>query len=210
MDFRIKNPLTGNSAHIDEKAQAWGGVEADIFAYLSDVNNLEKFADMSQDAEQLATFLDPFLDNASTYFEAMQKLSDGQVTWTELRKQFGSKVANAIAKIRKLNSEFDSDMTRIDAQDRADSLRIHTKREHALAEVAQQLHHDLNAEIWRHQNKLGDIASRQTIQAERQQIQSDLREKRQSLLDRVKHGSKRGPQEKLNVETQPKDKFGLG
>ncbi|WP_265277749.1 hypothetical protein [Nostoc sp. KVJ3] len=68
--------------------------------------------------------LDPFLENASKYLEAMQKLADGQVTWTELRKQFGSKVANAIAKIRKINAEFDTEMQKVDAQDRADLLRI--------------------------------------------------------------------------------------
>lgn len=82
MDFGISNPAMGHSSHIDEKASAWGGVDADILAYLSDVSKLEQFADMSQNADQLAQYLDPFLENAKTYFEAMQKLADGQVTWT--------------------------------------------------------------------------------------------------------------------------------
>ena len=104
----IANPAAGHSPHIDEKASDWGGVDTDILSYLSDVNQLEAFADKAANAEQLALLLEPFLDNARTYFEAMGKIADGQVTWTELRKQFGSKVANAIAKIRKLNAEFGS------------------------------------------------------------------------------------------------------
>lgn len=80
MDFGIKNPAMGHSSHIDEKSLAWGGVDADILAYLSDVSKLEQFADMAQNADQLAQYLDPFLENASKYFEAMQKLADGQVS----------------------------------------------------------------------------------------------------------------------------------
>ncbi|MBL1203119.1 MAG: hypothetical protein FWK04_29625 [Nostoc sp. GBBB01] len=190
MDFGIRNPVIGHSSHIDEKAQAWGGVDADILTYLSDVSKLEQFADMAQNTAQLAEYLDPFLDNAKTYFEAMQKLADGQVTWTELRKQFGDKVANAIAKIRKMNAEFDAQMQRIDAQDRADLLRIEQKRKNALTEIASQLHQDLEAELWRHQNKMATIDNKQEVAAQRQEIQNSLREKRQQLLARVRYGSK--------------------
>jgi hypothetical protein len=73
---------------------------------LSDVTKLEAMADKAANAEQLALVLEPFLDNAETYLEALGKIADGQVTWTEIRKKFGSKVGNAIAKIRKLNAEF--------------------------------------------------------------------------------------------------------
>ena len=73
---------------------------------MSDVNKLEAMADKAANAEQLALVLEPFLDNAETYLEALGKIADGQVTWTEIRKKFGSKVGNAIAKIRKLNAEF--------------------------------------------------------------------------------------------------------
>lgn len=202
MDFGIRNPVAGHSSHIDDKGREWGGVEPDIFAYLCDVSNLEKFADQANDADQLAQFLDPFLKNAETYFEAMEKLADGQVTWTELRKQFGSKVANAIAKIRKLNGEFDGEMSRVDAQDRADLLRINQKRQTGLTEVAAQLQTDLEAEIWRHNSKIDSIQNRQTVQQERQAIQAGLRERRQQLLDRVKNGTRRETQEKISVETK--------
>jgi hypothetical protein len=190
MDFGLRNPVAGHSSHIDEKALAWGGVDADIFAYLSDVSKLEQFADMAQNSAQLAEYLDPFLDNAKTYFEAMQKLADGQVTWTQLRKEFGSKVADAIAKIRKMNAEFDSKMQQVDAKDRADLLRIEQKRKNALTEIAAQLQVDLQAELWRHQNQLGNIESRQQVTAQRQEIQNGLREKRQQLLARARYGSK--------------------
>lgn len=194
--------MAGHSSHIDDKGRQWGGVEGDIFAYLCDVRNLEQFADMANDADQLAQFLDPFLKNAETYFEAMEKLADGQVTWTELRKKFGSKVAGAIAKIRKLNGEFDSDMSRIDAQDRADLLRINQKRQNGLAEIAAQLQIDLEAEIWRHNSKIDSIQNRQAIQEERQSIQSELRKKRQELLDRVRNGTRREVQERVQVSSQ--------
>lgn len=190
MDFGIKNPAMGHSSHIDEKALAWGSVDADILAYLSDVSKLEQFADMAQNADQLAQYLDPFLENASKYLEAMQKLADGQVTWTELRKQFGSKVANAIAKIRKLNAEFDAEMQKVDAQDRADLLRIEQKRKNALTEIATQLHQDLQAELWRHENKISSIESRHQVSEQRQTIQEGLRARRQELLARARYGSR--------------------
>ncbi|MBD2598164.1 hypothetical protein H6G74_28125 [Nostoc spongiaeforme FACHB-130] len=190
MDFAIRNPVMSHASHIDEKAQTWGGFNADILSYLSDINKLEQFADYANNAQELADRLEPFLDNAKVVFEAMEKLTKGQVTWTELRKQYGSHVATAIAKIRKLNSEFDSEMSRVDAQDRADLLRIDQKRKHALAEVAAQLHHDLQAELWRHENKISSIENRQTVQAQRQAITTGLREKRQQLLARARYGTR--------------------
>jgi hypothetical protein len=202
MDFGIRNPTAGHSSHIDEKAQAWGGVDADIFAYLSDVSKLEQFADMAQNTDQLAQYLDPFLENAKTYFEAMQKLADGQVTWTELRKQFGSKVANAIAKIRKMNAEFDSQMQKIDAQDRSDMLRIEQKRQHALAEIAAQLNSDLQAELWRHQGKISNIENKHAVTQQRSSITEGLRAKRQELLARARYGSKA-----LNPDQEPQEQI---
>jgi hypothetical protein len=195
----IANPAAGHSPHIDEKASDWGGVEADIFYYLSDVNRLEEFADKAANAEQLALVLDPFLDNARTYFEAMEKLADGQVTWTELRKQFGSKVANAIARIRKLNAEFGSEMELLDAKDRAAMLKIETARQHKLAEIATELVGDLQAELWRHQNKMAAIENRGSVAEQRQSIQAGLREKRQALLDRATNGTKQGIRDQIPV-----------
>ncbi|MBE9002025.1 hypothetical protein IQ274_28440 [Nostoc sp. LEGE 12447] len=207
MDFAIRNPVVGHSSHIDEKAQSWGGFESDILGYLSDINKLEQFADYANNAQELSDRLEPFLDNAKVVFEAMEKLTKGQVTWVELRKQYGSHVATAIAKIRKLNSEFDSEMGKIDAQDRADLLRIDQKRKHALTEVAAQLHHDLQAELWRHENKISSIENKQVVQAERQAITTGLREKRQQLLARARYGSRalepnQTPQEVIPVTSQ--------
>lgn len=195
----ITNPAIGHSAYIDEKAQAWGGVEADILYYLSDVNRLEELADKTANAEQLSLLLEPFLDNASKYFEAMQKLADGQVTWTELRKQFGGKVANAIAKIRKLNAEFGSEMELLDAKDRASILSIEAKRQNGLAEIGSELAGDLQAEMWRHQNKMDAIANREVVAEQRQSIQSALREKRQQLLNRATLGTNQGIRDQIPV-----------
>lgn len=195
----IANPAAGHSLYIDEKASDWGGVDADILSYLSDVNQLEAFADKAANAEQLALLLEPFLDNARTYFEAMGKIADGQVTWTELRKQFGSKVANAIAKIRKLNAEFGSEMELLDAKDRATMLKIEAKRQNGLAEIASELTGDLQAELWRHENKMEAIANRGAVAEKRQSIQSELRAKRKELLDRATNGTNQGVQDKIPV-----------
>lgn len=195
----IANPAAGHSPHIDEKASDWGGVDTDILSYLSDVNQLEAFADKAANAEQLALLLEPFLDNARTYFEAMGKIADGQVTWTELRKQFGSKVANAIAKIRKLNAEFGSEMELLDAKDRATMLKIEDKRQNGLTEIAHDLTQDLQAEMWRHQNKMEAISNRGAVAEKRQSIQSELRAKRKELLDRATNGTNQGVQDKIPV-----------
>ena len=141
----IRNPAAGHSPYIDEKAGDWADTEADILSYLSDVTKLEAMADKAANAEQLALVLEPFLDNAETYLEALGKIADGQVTWTEIRKKFGSKVGNAIAKIRKLNAEFGAEMEQLDAKDRASMLKIETKRQHGLAEIASELTGDLQA-----------------------------------------------------------------
>jgi hypothetical protein len=42
---------------------------------LSDVNKLEAMADKAANAEQLALVLEPFLDNAETYLEALGKIA---------------------------------------------------------------------------------------------------------------------------------------
>jgi len=202
MDFGIKNPVHGHSSHIDEKSLAWGGFEPDLLAYLSNIEHLEAFADVAQNSTQLAEYLDPFLENAQKHLQALSKLADGQVTWTELRKQFGSKVATAIQQIRKLNADFNAEMERTDAKDRADLLKIDQKREHSLAEIAAQLHHDLESELFRHQSKLGDINARQSVQAQRQSIQAELREKRQALLTRARFGSQVGAQSQIPVQLQ--------
>ena len=195
----IRNPAAGHSPYIDEKAGDWADTEADILSYLSDVTKLEAQADKAANAEQLALVLEPFLDNAETYLEALGKIADGQVTWTEIRKKFGSKVGNAIAKIRKLNAEFGSEMEQLDAKDRAAMLKIETKRQHGLAEIASELTGDLQAELWRHENKMEAIADRGEVAEKRQTIQESLRERRQKLLSRATVGSDKGIQEKIPV-----------
>jgi hypothetical protein len=195
----IRNPAAGHSPYVDEKAGDWADTEADILSYLSDVTKLEAMADKAANAEQLALVLEPFLDNAETYLEALGKIADGQVTWTEIRKKFGSKVGNAIAKIRKLNAEFGSEMEQLDAKDRAAMLKIETKRQHGLAEIASELTGDLQAELWRHENKMEAIANRGEVAEKRQTIQESLRERRQKLLSRATVGSDKGIQEKIPV-----------
>ncbi|MEG4009951.1 hypothetical protein QUA41_27710 [Microcoleus sp. Pol11C1] len=195
----IRNPAAGHSPYIDEKAGDWADTEADILSYLSDVTKLEAMADKAANAEQLALVLEPFLDNAETYLEALGKIADGQVTWTEIRKKFGSKVGNAIAKIRKLNAEFGSEMEQLDAKDRAAMLKIETKRQHGLAEIASELTGDLQAELWQHENKMDAIANKGEVAEKRQTIQETLKEKRQNLLKRATVGSDKGTQEKIPV-----------
>jgi hypothetical protein len=186
----IKNVTAAHSPAIDAKAQEWGNVDTDILSYLSDVSRLEQFANAAQDAEQMAGYIEPFLENARTYFESMQKVSEGQVEWTELRKKFGSTVAKSIAKIRKLNAEFGSEMETIDAQDRANLLKIEQKRNHAIAEVAAELNHALQMEVFRHQNKISAIELRDKANQQRQTLQQSLREKRQELMQRVRYGNR--------------------
>jgi hypothetical protein len=195
----IRNPAAGHSPYVDEKAGDWADTEADILSYLSDVTKLEAMADKAANAEQLALVLEPFLDNATSYLESLEKISDGQVRWTEIRKKFGSKVANAIAKIRKLNAEFGSEMEQLDAKDRATMLKIDDRRQHGLAEIASELVGDLQAELWRHENKMEAIANRGEVAEKRQTIQESLRDRRKKLLSRATVGSDKGLQDKVPV-----------
>ncbi|MBD3886543.1 hypothetical protein IFO70_33255 [Phormidium tenue FACHB-886] len=186
----IRNPAAAHSGMVDAKATEWGGVDADILSYLSDVQKLEEFANAANDAEQLASYIEPFLENARTYFESMAQVAEGQVEWTELRKKFSGTVAKSIAKIRKVNAEFGSEMEVIDAQDRATMLKIEAKRKNAIAEVAADLNHALQLEMFKHQNKISSMELRQQASTERQQIQANLRAQRQALLNRVRNGSR--------------------
>lgn len=195
----IRNPIAGHTPHIDEKVSQWGGVETDVLSYLSDVNQLEAFADKTANAEQLALVLEPFLDNATTYLESLEKISDGQVRWTEIRKKFGSKVANAIAKIRKLNAEFGSEMELLDAKDLSTMLKIEDKRQKGLAEIAHELNQDLQAQLWQHENKMAAISSKGEVAHKRQSIQKGLQAKRQELLMQARSGTNRGVQDKVPV-----------
>ncbi|BBD63347.1 hypothetical protein NIES2109_61970 (plasmid) [Nostoc sp. HK-01] len=193
MDYGIvsvRNPIAGHTTAIDAKALDWGGFHSDILSYLSDIKNLEQFADLANNACELAERLDPFLENARAMMEAMKKLSEGQITWTELKKQYGTAVANAIAKARKLDAEFASQMELLDAQDRSNMALIEQKRKHALVEIATQLKQDLEAELWRHEQRITNINSRHHVQQERQQVTTSLREQRQALLNRARYGSR--------------------
>ena len=78
-------------------------------------------------------------------------------------------------------------------------LKIETGRQHGLAEIASELVGDLQAELWRHENKMEAIANRGEVAEKRQTIRESLQEKRQSLLKRATVGSDRGIQEKVPV-----------
>jgi hypothetical protein len=78
-------------------------------------------------------------------------------------------------------------------------LKIETKRQHGLAEIASELTGDLQAELWRHENKMEAIANRGEVAEKRQTIQESLRERRQKLLSRATVGSDKGIQEKIPV-----------
>ncbi len=200
MDFRnaITNPAAGHSPAVDDKAQQWGGVEGDILHYLSDVRQLEEFANRAHDAEQLAEFVQPFLENAQTYFEAMQKVADGQLQWTDLRAKFGVKTANVIQRIREINGNFAAELERVDAKDHAALTKIEQKRQHGLQEIATQLAQDLELQAWKHSQNLAGIDRRAAMASERQAISAQIREQRQLLMGRVKHGARA-----LSPSTEP-------
>lgn len=195
----ILNPAAGHSPHIDEKVSQWGGVETDILSYLSDVNKLETMADRAANAEQLALVLEPFLDNAESCLESLGKIADGQVKWTEIRKKFGFKVASAIAKIRKLNAEFGSEMELLDARDRSTMLKVEDRRQKGLAEIAHELNQDLQSQLWQHENKMAAISSKGEVAQKRQSIQKGLQASRQRLLDKARNGTNQGIQDKVPV-----------
>ncbi|MGB6231654.1 MAG: hypothetical protein WBF53_16175 [Litorimonas sp.] len=186
----LRNPAAGHSGAIDSRTKQWGNVDGDIFNYLSDVKRLEQFADQAHNAEELASRLQPFLNNAEKYLESMAELAKGQATWTELRAKFGKNVGDAILKIRKLDAKFSADMELLDAKDRAAMTTINQKRQHGLREIAAQLNADLQMELFRHQSKIGNIADREQISAQRAQITEGLRAKRQQLTKRISYGSR--------------------
>ncbi|BAY95976.1 MULTISPECIES: hypothetical protein [unclassified Tolypothrix] len=211
MDFRpIKNSSAVHSKAIDSRAKDWGDVEADILHYLGDVSRLEEFANRANGAEQLAQYVEPFLANAQKYLESLAKVNQGQVTWTDLRKQFSSKVAQGIAKIRQVNAQFDSEMAVLDARDRAAITKIEQKRRNTLTEIASDLNQDLQIEFYRHTKQLQTIESKQATYETRQSIQSNLQQQRKQLLERIRYGSFTQQSEQIPVEVatnQPKSNW---
>lgn len=194
----IRNPAAGHSSFIDEKALEWGGVNADILYYLQSVDTLQSFADLSQNAEDLADRSDAFLENAKVLLSSLGKIAESQKTWTELRKEYGSTVANAISSIRNLNASFGVEMEKLDARDRATMTKLKQKRDNALVEIATDLNRSLEAENQRHLLQLQNAEDRQKVTEERKQITSTFQEKRKALMDRVRNGSRA-----LNPSSEP-------
>lgn len=206
MDFgkiAIANPVHGHSGFIDSRVAQWGGFKSDIVEYLSDIKNLEAFADAANNADELSQRVEPFLTNAEKMMEALGNISEGQVKYTELKAKYGNKIAESIRSIRKTNAEFDATMETIDAQDKAAIAKIQQKRQHKLAEIGTQLSQDLNAELFRHKEAISNINNRQAMQTERQTASSNLREQRQALMQRAKYGTRalgEAPPEAIEVE----------
>ena len=214
MDFgatAIANPVYGHGSSIDSRAAQWGGFKGDILEYLRDIKNLEQFANSAQDAEELSLRIDPFLENAEKMMTALGSISQGQVKFTELKSKYGNTVAEAIKAIRVANAQFDANMEAIDAQDKSAIAKIEQKRKHKLAEIGTQLSQDMAAELFRHNEAIKGITNRQSMQSERQAASSNLREQRQALMQRARHGSRalgEAPPEAIEVNLQEKN-YGL-
>ncbi len=210
MDFgksAIANPVHGHSASVDSRALQWGGFKSDIIEYLSDIKNLEIFADAANNADELSQRVEPFLTNAEKMMTALGNISEGQVKYTELKAKYGNKIAESIRSIRKTNAEFDATMEAIDAQDKAAIAKIQQKRQHKLTEIGTQLSQDLNAELFRHKEAIANMTKRQEMQSQRQTASSTLREQRQALMQRAKYGTRalgEAPPEAIEVELTEK------
>ena len=189
MDFRnFNNPTTGNSPNIDTKVKTFSGLDGDITHYLSDPDKLGELATAADKASQMGEFTAPFLDNVTKYLEGLTKVVDGQTQFTQLRKKFGSKVTDAIAKIRQLDREFITDLELIDAKDKAHAAKLQQRRQSALKEVAVNLQQDLQLAAWKHQNNLATAERKLQTSQERTRIQSDLAERRRALMEKVRYG----------------------
>lgn len=206
MDFgkiAIANPVHGHSGSVDSRALQWGGFKSDIVEYLSDIKNLESFADAANNADELSQRVDPFLENAEKMMTALGNISQGQVKYTDMKAKYGSSIAEAIRSIRKTNAEFDATLEAIDAQDKATIAKIQQKRQHKLTEIGTQLSQDLNAELFRHKEAIANITNRQAMQTQRQTASSNLREQRQALMHRAKYGTRalgEAPPEAIEVQ----------
>ncbi len=189
MDFRnFTNPATGHSPNLDNKVKTFSGLDGDITTYLSDPDKLGELATAANKAHEMGEFTQPFLDNVTKYLGGLTKVVEGQTEFAKLRKKFGSKVSEAIAKIRQLDREFTTDLEVIDAKDRAAAAKIQQRRQNTLKEVAVNLQQDLQLQAWKHQNNLQTAQRKLKTSQERSQIQSELAEKRRALMEKVRYG----------------------
>ncbi len=189
MDFRnFSNPTTGNSPNIDTKVKAFSGLDGDITTYLSDPDKLGELAAAANKAHEMGEFTAPFLDNVTKYLEGLTKVTEGQTAFTQLRKKFGGKVSEAIAKLRQLDREFTADLEVVEAKDKAHAAKLQQRRQNVLKEVAVNLQQDLQLQAWKHQNNLATAKQKLQASKERQQIQNDLAERRRALMEKVRHG----------------------
>lgn len=189
MDFRnFNNPTTGNSPNIDTKVKTFSGLSGDITTYLSDPDKLEELATAANKAHEMGEFTAPFLDNVTKYLEGLTKVVDGQTKFTQLRKKFGGKVSEAIAKLRGLEREFTTDLEVVEAKDKAHAAKLQQRRQETLKEIAVNLQQDLQLQAWKHQNNLATAQRKLQTSQERQRIQADLAEKRRALMERVRYG----------------------
>lgn len=189
MDFRqFSSATTGHSPNIDTKVKQFSGLEGDITHYLSDPDKLEELAIAANKAHEMGEFTQPFLDNVGKYLEGLAQVAEGQTKFTQLRKKFGGKVADAIAKIRQLDREFTTDLEVINAKDKAHAAKLQQRRQATLKEVAVNLQQDLQLAAWKHQNNLVTAERKLQTSQERTRIQSELAERRRALMEKVKYG----------------------
>ena len=203
----VVNPAAGHSSSIDNRVGQWSRTHSDILTYLSSVDEMAAFADRARNSEELANRIQPFLDNAERYMKSLSEIAEGQASWTEIRKRYGGDIANAIAKIRKFDAQFNMDMEVLDAKDRATMTEINAKRQNLLRETAAGLDSNLKMEMLRHQNRMEGIADTAAIAQQRAAISDRLRSKRRNILERVSYGN-RG-RDALPLENIPVSPGGL-
>jgi len=204
----VVNPAAGHSSAISDRVGQWSRTEGDILHYLGSLERIAEFADRTKHSEELANRIQPFLNNAESYMKSLSELAEGQASWTEIQKKYGSTIASAIAKIRQSDAGFNSDMEILDARERANLSKIGVKRQNIVQEAAAQLQADVRIEMMRHTNRMGDIADVVDVAQERQSVSEKLRARRRKILEKVTYGN-RG-RNALPLEDLPVQVGGLG
>ena len=218
MDFRgVESVVSRHTPDLDQYTQDWLGLAANPLHYLSDEDNLSQLADQASYYQTLQPLYPIVREHLEQILEGKEDLEKFQAWYSEARGKALKQIGEYVHKARKSNTKLKADFEILDAKDRSETTKIEQSKRQTLEYLAKELTETLRIEAYKHSNRIGEQDKRFQIATEREQIRLKLSERRQALMDKLRHGSKAlpGPEQQplqipvvLNNQQQKAPVFG--
>lgn len=194
MDFRgVESVVARNTPDLDKYTQDWLGLAANPLFYLADENNMAALADQAQYYQTLAPLYPIVKEHLEQVLEGKEDMEKFQSWYSEARGKALKQIGEYVHKARKSNTKLKADFEILDAKDRSEFTKIEQGKRQQLEFLAKELTETLRIEAAKHQNRIGEQDKRFQIATEREQLRLKLSERRQALMNKLRHGSQALP-----------------